>query len=81
MPVRICTGRYTQSGRSVDISRTGACIRCDTSLLSVGDRVTLTAGTVYANGRVAWKGMDRVGIWLDEPIDPDAFGAIASGRQ
>lgn len=80
MPVRLCTGRHTQNGRSIDVSGEGACVRCDTSLLSVGDRVTFLAGAVSANGAVAWKGMDRVGIRFDDPIDRDRLEAFASGR-
>lgn len=77
-PATLDTRRHTQSARTVDVSRGGACVRCDTMLVESGETVTLTVDAVRARGSVTWKTMDRLGIRFEIPIAVSALQELTA---
>lgn len=69
-------GRHSQSATMTDVSSGGACIRCDTSLVSVGEPATLSVGSLRVRGVVAWSSMDRIGLRFDGPLSGPAMRTL-----
>lgn len=76
LPIALETNRHSQSGTTVDISTGGACIRCDTSLVQVGEPLTIVLRSLRQRGIVAWSSMDRIGVRFEPPMSAGSISSL-----